>query len=80
MLLLYIQQILAYMQISNDQSFNDTLTNDIVSFEQLSPGSELLFLFLMLYLDLSNRFVCLFNILPVSYLGLLKNKSTKVLS
>ena len=23
--------------IINDQSFNDTLTNDIVSFEQLSP-------------------------------------------
>ena len=23
--------------IFNDQSFNDTLTNDIVSFEQLSP-------------------------------------------
>ena len=23
--------------ISNDQSFNDTLTNDIVSFKQLSP-------------------------------------------
>ena len=22
----------------NDQSFNDTLTNDIVSFEQLDPG------------------------------------------
>ena len=25
--------------IFNDQSFNDTLTNDIVSFEQLGPGS-----------------------------------------
>ena len=24
--------------IFNDQSFNDTLTNDIVSFEQLGPG------------------------------------------
>ena len=24
--------------IFNDQSFNDTLTYDIVSFEQLSPG------------------------------------------
>ena len=24
--------------IFNDQSFNDTLTNDIVSFEQLDPG------------------------------------------
>ena len=24
--------------IFNDQSFNDTLTNDIVNFEQLDPG------------------------------------------
>ena len=24
--------------IFNDQSFNDMLTNDIISFEQLSPG------------------------------------------
>ena len=28
----------------NDQSFNDTLTNDIVSFEQLGPDWELLFI------------------------------------
>ena len=26
--------------IFNDQSFNDTLTNDIVSFEQLGPGIQ----------------------------------------
>ena len=25
------------MPIFNDQSFNDTLTNDVVSFEQLGP-------------------------------------------
>ena len=25
----------------NDQSFNDTLTNDIVSFEQLGPGVQI---------------------------------------
>ena len=24
--------------IINDQSFNDTLTNDVISFEQLGPG------------------------------------------
>ena len=24
--------------IFNDQSFNDTLTNDIISFEELGPG------------------------------------------
>ena len=29
--------------IFNDQSFNDTLTNDIVRFEQLSPGFNFLF-------------------------------------
>ena len=28
--------------IFNDQSFNDTLTNDIVSFEQLGPDSYLM--------------------------------------
>ena len=27
--------------IFNDQSFNDTLTNDIVSFEQYDPGSKM---------------------------------------
>ena len=35
---IYSAKILAYMPIFNDQSFNDTLTNDIVSFEQLGPG------------------------------------------
>ena len=33
--------------IFNDQSFNDTLTNDIISFEQLGP--EMHFLKLSLY-------------------------------
>ena len=28
------------MPYKNDQSFNDTLTNDIVSFEQLGPGGQ----------------------------------------
>ena len=31
--------IYAIYAIFNDQSFNDTLTNDIISFEQLGPGS-----------------------------------------
>ena len=31
-------KILAYMWIFNEQSFNDTLSNDVVSFEQLDPG------------------------------------------
>ena len=30
-------KILAFMLIFNDQSFKDTLTNDIVSFEQMGP-------------------------------------------
>ena len=30
-------KILAYMPILNDQNFNDMLTNNIVSFEQLDP-------------------------------------------
>ena len=30
-------KILAYMPIFKDQSFNDALTNDIVSFDQLDP-------------------------------------------
>ena len=29
--------------ISNDQSLNDTLTNDIVSFEQLGPAGYILY-------------------------------------
>ena len=45
--LLQMQKLLTFFQqkkssiyaIFNDQSFNDTLTNDIVSFEQLGPGS-----------------------------------------
>ena len=31
------QQNISIYAIFNDQSFNDTLTNDIVSFEQLVP-------------------------------------------
>ena len=31
-------KILAYYAIFNDQSFNDMLTNNIISFEQLGPG------------------------------------------
>ena len=32
----------------NDQSFNDTLTKNIVSFEQLGPGSVLLYIYCFL--------------------------------
>ena len=37
LLTVFQQKILAYMPLFNDQIFNDTLTNDIVSFEQLGP-------------------------------------------
>ena len=32
------QQNISVYAIFNDQSFNDTLANDIVSFEQMGPG------------------------------------------
>ena len=32
------QKLISIYAIFNDQSFNDTLTNDIVSLEQLGPG------------------------------------------
>ena len=34
---IFSAKILAYMPIFNDQSFNVTLTNIIISFEQLGP-------------------------------------------
>ena len=34
---IFSAKILAYVPIFNDQSFNDMLPNDIVSFEQLGP-------------------------------------------
>ena len=38
LLTFFSAKTLAYMPIFNDQSFNNMLTNDIVSFEQLGPG------------------------------------------
>ena len=36
---MFSAKVLAYMPyLRNGQSFNDTLTNDIVSFEQLGPA------------------------------------------
>ena len=37
-LLTFFSKIISVYAIFNDQSFNDTLTNDIVSFEQLGLG------------------------------------------
>ena len=36
-LLTFFSKTISVYAISNDPSFNDTLTNDIVSFEQLGP-------------------------------------------
>ena len=38
LLTFFFSKILAYMPYLNDQSFYDTLTNGIISFEQLGPG------------------------------------------
>ena len=38
-LLTFFSKNISVYAIFNDQSFNDTLTNDIVSFEQLGPGN-----------------------------------------
>ena len=34
----FFSKIISVYAIFNDQSFNDTLTNDIVNFEQLGQG------------------------------------------
>ena len=38
-LLTFFQQNISIYAIFGDQSFNDALTNNIVNFEQLGPGS-----------------------------------------
>ena len=40
LLTFFQQKNISIYAIFNDQSFNDTLTNDIVSFEQLGPGCK----------------------------------------
>ena len=37
-LLTFFSKNISIYAISNDQSFNDMLTNDFISFEQLGPG------------------------------------------
>ena len=37
-LLTFFSKNISIYAIFNDQSFKDTLTNDIVSFEQMGPG------------------------------------------
>ena len=39
----FFQQNISIYAIFNDQNFNNTLTNDIISFEQLGPGAMQLF-------------------------------------
>ena len=38
LLTFFVSENISVYAIFKDQSFNDTLTNDIVSFEQLGPG------------------------------------------
>ena len=41
-LLTFFSKNISVYAIFNDRSFNDTLINDIISFEQLGPGCDLL--------------------------------------
>ena len=50
-LLTFFSKIFSLYAIFNDQSCNDTLTNNIVSFEQLGPGQ---LEYVMLYITLRN--------------------------
>ena len=47
-LLTFFSKNISIYAIFNDQSFNDMLTNDIVSFEQLGPVYYLTCIFLQL--------------------------------
>ena len=40
LLTFFFSKNISVFAISNDQSCSDTLTNDIVSFEQFGPGSQ----------------------------------------
>ena len=40
-LLTFFSKNISIYAIFNDQSFNDTITNDIVSFEQLGPALQI---------------------------------------
>ena len=42
-LLTFFSKNISLYAIFNDQNFNDTLTNDIVSFEQLDPDDYLIY-------------------------------------
>ena len=50
-LLTFFSKNINLYAIFNDQDFNDTLTSDIVSFEQLGPGSSIIKEFILLGAD-----------------------------
>ena len=50
-LLTFFSKNISIYAIFSDQSFNDTLINDIVSFEQLSPDVLILWVPYLLYLN-----------------------------
>ena len=43
LLTFFFSKNISIYAIFNDQSFNDTLTNNIISFEQLGPGHRYFF-------------------------------------
>ena len=45
LLTFFFSKTISVYAIFKDQSFNDTLTNDVVSFEQLGPGCQCAYLF-----------------------------------
>ena len=47
-LLIFFQQKIQHICVSLDVNFNESLTNDIVSFEQLGPGDLLSTIFFFL--------------------------------
>ena len=58
---IFSAKILAYVYaIFDDQNFNDTLTNDIVSFEQLGPGFSVT-LFLHSNMNIWITFICVYS-------------------
>ena len=59
LLTFFFSKNISIYAIFNDQSFNDTLTNDIVSFEQLGP--EFQFLNKEIFIALISLFVPVLN-------------------
>ena len=55
LLTFFFSKNISAFAIFNDQNFNDTLTNDIVSFEQLGPGQAVAY---STYIQVSTWHIC----------------------